>query len=97
MQKLTFVIHCTPLSPICFLFCFVQYFEFKEKIFRCSEGRYGGSWGKGDGCRRQKDVENDDTLWPPLTKGKGRKEKKKIYFFVCLSLYGFSNLNQTNK
>ena len=23
------------------------------------------------------DVENDDTLWPSLTKGKGRKEKKK--------------------
>ena len=23
-------------------------------------------------------VENDDTLWPPLTKGKGRKEKKKL-------------------
>ena len=22
-------------------------------------------------------MENDDTLWPPLTKGKGRKEKKK--------------------
>ena len=33
--------------------------------------------------RRQKDVENDDTLWPPLTKGKGRKEKKKkkIHYF----------------
>ena len=28
--------------------------------------------------RRQKDVENDDTLWPPLTNGKGRKEKKKL-------------------
>ena len=27
---------------------------------------------------KQKDVENDDTLWPSLTKGKGRKEKKKI-------------------
>ena len=25
----------------------------------------------------QIDVENDDTLWPPLTNGKGRKEKKK--------------------
>ena len=24
---------------------------------------------------KDKDVENDDTLWPPLTKGKGRKEK----------------------
>ena len=22
-------------------------------------------------------MENDDTLWPPLTNGKGRKEKKK--------------------
>ena len=27
---------------------------------------------------RQKDVENDGTLWPPLTNGKGRKEKKKL-------------------
>ena len=24
-----------------------------------------------------KDLENDDTLWPPLTEGKGRKKKKK--------------------
>ena len=24
--------------------------ETKEKIFRCSEGRYGGSWCEGDGC-----------------------------------------------
>ena len=51
--------------------------ETKEKIFTCSKGRYAENWCEGDGCRRQKDVENDDTLWPPLTKGKGRKEKKK--------------------
>ena len=25
-----------------------------------------------------KDVENDDALWPPLTNGKGRKEKKNL-------------------
>ena len=49
----------------------------KEKIFRCCERRYGGSWCEGDGCCRQKDVNNDDTLWPPLTKGKGRKERPK--------------------
>ena len=24
--------------------------ETKEKIFRCSERRYGGNWCKGDGC-----------------------------------------------
>ena len=24
--------------------------ETKEKIFRCSKRRYGGSWCKGDGC-----------------------------------------------
>ena len=26
--------------------------------------------------KKQVDLENDDTLWPPLTEGKGRKEKK---------------------
>ena len=51
--------------------------ETKEKIFRCGKRRYGGSWCEGNGHWRQKDVENDDTLWPPLTKGKARKEKKK--------------------
>ena len=30
------------------------------------------------------DRKNDDTLWPPLTKGKGRKEKKKKMLFKCL-------------
>ena len=34
----------------------------------------------------QKDVENDDTLWPPLTKGKGRKEKKKLITPFQLSI-----------
>ena len=24
--------------------------RFLEKIFRCSKGRYAGSWCKGDGC-----------------------------------------------
>ena len=30
----------------------------------------------------RKDVENDDTLWPPLTNGKGRKEKKKMSKYI---------------
>ena len=59
--------------------------ETKEKIFRCSERRYGGRWCKGDRHCRQKGLENDDTLWPPLNEGKGRKEKKKNCGLVGLS------------
>ena len=49
----------------------------KEKILRYSKKRYGESWCEGDGCLRQKDVENNDTLWLPLIEMKGRKDKKK--------------------
>ena len=43
-------------------------------------------------------MENDDTLWPPLTNGKGRKEKKKKTFLYCCFLQikfvgDFHNLN----
>ena len=31
-------------------------------------------------------MENDDTLWPPLTNGKGRKEKKKKKFCFILEI-----------
>ena len=34
-------------------------------------------------------MENDDTLWPPLTNGKRRKEKKKIYCLKELVLYQY--------
>ena len=30
---------------------------------------------KETGVKKKKDLENDDTLWPSLTEGKGRKEK----------------------
>ena len=33
----------------------------KEKIFKCCERRYGGSWCKGDGRLRQDTLEKDDT------------------------------------
>ena len=49
--------------------------ETKENIFRCSERRYGASWCKGDGRRRQDGLEKDDTLWLSLIERKGRKKK----------------------
>ena len=33
-------------------------------------------------------LEDDDTLWPPLTEGKGRKEKKKK---SCKNVYKLNN------
>ena len=36
--------------------------EEKKVVERC---------GEKDVERKEKDVENDDTLWPPLTEGKG--------------------------
>ena len=49
----------------------------KEKSFRCSEGRYRKSWCKGEGHCKQDSLEKHDTLWLPLTKGKGQKKKNK--------------------
>ena len=61
--------------------------ETKEKIFRCSERRYGESWCEGDGRQKQDGLEKYDTLWLPLIEGKGRKEKKKKqakHFYICI-------------
>ena len=61
--------------------------ETKEKIFRSSERRYGGSWCEEDGRSRQDGLEKDHTLWLPLIEGKGQiKKKKKICHlsFLCV-------------
>ena len=50
--------------------------EAKEKLFGCSEGRYGESW-----CRRrtlkQDALEKYHTLWLPLSKGKAERRKRR--------------------
>ena len=43
--------------------------ETKEKIYRCSGRRYGGSW-----CES---LEKHDTLWLPLIERKSQKKRKK--------------------
>ena len=63
--------------------------ETKEKIFRCGKRRYEGS-------RCEEDVENDDTLWPPLNNGKGRKEKKKKRKIFSDSDYSSLKFNDLN-
>ena len=45
--------------------------ETKEKIFRCSERRYGESWCKGDKRWRQDGLEKGNMLWLLLIEGKG--------------------------
>ena len=60
--------------------------ETKEKIFRCSERRYGESWCEGDKRWRQDGLEKDNMLWLPLIEGKGQK-KKKIYMYNPVMFY----------
>ena len=53
--------------------------EAEEKIFRCSEEGYGGSWCKGDRRWKQDAVEEYHTRWQSLIEGKGRKKKKNFH------------------
>ena len=70
--------------------------ETKEKIFRCSERRYGGSWCEGHGRQIQDGLEKNDELWLPLTEGKGRNEKKNCILQPCIQCLAI-NLQTTTK
>ena len=55
--------------------------EVEKKISGSIEGGYGESWCEGEGRWKQDPVEEHHTLWQPLIKGKGQKNKNSLTKF----------------